>query len=82
MAFSGWAMGSGYAASMGADYAFPLSDHCDYPELLRLVEDISPELVFTTHVFADAFARDLKKRGFSASALGRHQSSLSEFASD
>ncbi|MDA4123844.1 MAG: exonuclease [Thaumarchaeota archaeon] len=79
IAFSGWAVGGGYSFSMGADYAFPLSDHCDYPELIRLVEAVSPELVYTTHGFAAEFASDLRKMGFSARTLSAYQSSLSDY---
>ncbi|MDG7007317.1 MAG: exonuclease [Nitrososphaerota archaeon] len=80
VAFSGWAMGSGYRYTMGADYSFPLSDHCDYQELLDLVQAVSPEMVYTTHGFAAEFASDLRKVGFSARPLGPYQSQLSEFS--
>jgi len=80
VAFSGWASAGGYARSIGADFAFPLSDHCDYPELLRLAREVSPEVVYTTHGFAEEFARELRRNGFSATSLGSHQSSLHEFA--
>lgn len=79
VAFSGWALGGGYRFSLAADYAFPLSDHCDYPELMKLVQDISPEMVYTTHGFAAEFASDLRKVGFSARTLAPYQSSLSEY---
>lgn len=81
IAFSGWALGGGFAPSMGADLAFPLSDHCDYPELVGLVESVSPEMVYTTHGFAAEFASDLRKMGFSARPLAPYQSSLSDFES-
>jgi putative mRNA 3-end processing factor len=80
MAFSGWALGSQYSRMLGADFAFPLSDHCDYSELLTLVEKVSPELVYTTHGFAKEFAHDLRGRGFAARPLGAYQSSLQEYA--
>lgn len=80
VAFSGWALSAGYRFSFNADYAFPLSDHCDYSELMKLVQDVSPEVVYTTHGFAAEFARDLRKVGFSAKALAPHQSSLSDYA--
>ncbi len=80
VAFSGWAMGAGYRYMMGADYSFPLSDHCDYQELLNLVQAVSPEMVYTTHGFAAEFASDLRKVGFSARPLGPYQSQLSEFS--
>lgn len=79
VAFSGWAMGQGYRYMMGADYSFPLSDHCDYRELLNLVQAVSPEMVYTTHGFAAEFAGDLRKLGFSARPLGAYQSSLSDY---
>lgn len=80
VAFSGWALGFGYRRSMGADYSFPLSDHCDYQELIDLVQAVSPEMVYTVHGFANEFARDLRKMGFSARPLSPYQSSLSDYA--
>lgn len=79
VAFSGWALGGGYSRAMGVDHAFPLSDHCDYPELIKLVEEVSPEMVFTTHGFAQEFARDLRRMGFSARTIAGYQSSLFDF---
>ncbi|MDG6988793.1 MAG: exonuclease [Nitrososphaerota archaeon] len=79
VAFSGWALGGGYKYTMGADYSFPLSDHCDYAELISLVQAVSPEMVYTVHGFAAEFARDLKKMGYSARPLAAYQSSLSDF---
>jgi putative mRNA 3-end processing factor len=79
VAFSGWALGPGYRYSMGADYSFPLSDHCDYQELIDLVQAVSPEMVYTVHGFATEFARDLRRMGFSARPLAPYQSSLGEF---
>jgi putative mRNA 3-end processing factor len=79
VAFSGWALGGGYRYSLSADYAFPLSDHCDYPELMKLVQEVSPEVVYTTHGFAAEFASDLRKVGFTARTLSPYQSSLYEY---
>ena len=79
VAFSGWALGQGYKFTMGADYSFPLSDHCDYQELLSLVRAVSPETVYTVHGFASEFAQDLRKLGFSARPLAPYQSSISDF---
>ena len=79
VAFSGWALGPGYRYTMGADYSFPLSDHCDYQELVNLVQAVSPEMVYTVHGFAAEFARDLRKMGFSARPLAAYQSSLSDY---
>ena len=79
VAFSGWATNDGYRFSMGADYAFPLSDHCDYAELMRLVQEVSPEVVYTTHGFAQEFARDLRRVGFTARTISAYQSSLFDY---
>ena len=79
VAFSGWALGAGYKYTMGADYSFPLSDHCDYQELVNLVQAVSPEMVYTVHGFAAEFAHDLRKMGFSARPLAAYQSSLSDY---
>jgi putative mRNA 3-end processing factor len=79
VAFSGWAIKGGYSSSLGADYSFPLSDHCDYSELIKLVEAVSPETVYTTHGFAAEFASDLRRMGFSAKTLSAYQSSLFDY---
>jgi len=79
IAFSGWAVRGGYSRSLGADYSFPLSDHCDYPELVKLVESVSPEIVYTTHGFAAEFAGDLRRMGFSARTISAYQSSLADY---
>lgn len=80
VAFSGWAVMPGYSRSVGSDFAFPLSDHCDYPELIKLVQEVSPEVVYTTHGFSREFASDLRRIGFDARPLAPHQSSITEFS--
>lgn len=79
VAFSGWASGEGYRRMIGSDHAFPLSDHCDYSELMKLVHDVSPEVVYTTHGFAVEFAADLRQEGYDAKPLSGYQSNLSDF---
>jgi len=81
-AFSGWAVEPGYGWFMGADYAFALSDHCDYNELLRLVREVSPETVYTTHGFTKEFARTLRGEGFDAKPLEGYQAALSDYRQD
>lgn len=80
-AFSGWAMDRGYGRFLGADYSFAVSDHCDYPELLRLVREVSPEVVYTTHGFTKEFAGALRREGFDAKPLDGYQAALSDFRS-
>jgi Cft2 family RNA processing exonuclease len=66
---TGWALDPGATCRYRCDAAFPLSDHADYPDLLRYVELIQPRLVLTLHGFAAAFAADLRARGVEAWAL-------------
>jgi putative mRNA 3-end processing factor len=76
--FSGWAVnGYGYRSY---DRAFPFSDHCDFNDLVELVEAVDPERVYTHHGFDEAFASYLSKElGFNARALKNNQSSLTDF---
>jgi putative mRNA 3-end processing factor len=68
--FTGWAIGSRYRYMMGLDYVMPLSDHCDYNELLAAVRQCRPEKVYTFHGFAKEFAEALLRIGFDAEAVG------------
>jgi Cft2 family RNA processing exonuclease len=80
LAFSGWAADPGYRYSLGADFAFPISDHCDHRELLELVREVSPEIVYTIHGFTAQFAAVLRKEGFEAKPLEDvEQAVLSEY---
>ncbi len=79
-AFSGWAVDEGYRHRRGVDRAFPLSDHCDFDELLSVVRAVDPDRVYTTHGFAEAFARHVvAETGIEATALKRGQATLDEF---
>lgn len=66
---SGWAQDPHFRALFGADFAFPLSDHCDFAELLEAVDEVAAEQVYTVHGFSEELARHLRKRGVRASAL-------------
>jgi DNA ligase-1 len=68
---TGWAMDPGAKFRYGCDAAFPLTDHADYPDLIRYVELVQPKLVLTLHGFAGAFAADLRERGYEAWALSQ-----------
>jgi len=67
---TGWAIDSGTIYRSRCDAAFPLSDHADFNDLLRLVELVQPRRVFTLHGFAREFAATLRARGVDALALG------------
>lgn len=77
--FSGWAINSGYVYRRGLDRGFPLSDHCDFSELVDLVETVDPEATYIHHGFADALAKALTRRGYQARALRRDQATLDAF---
>ncbi len=67
---TGWALDPGAIYRYQCDAAFPLSDHADFPDLLRFVEAVQPKRVLTLHGFAQDFARTLRERGLEAWALG------------
>jgi putative mRNA 3-end processing factor len=67
--FSGWAQSMKYSFGRRTDYSIPISDHCDYPELIRMVVQSGAEQVYTIHGFVNEFAEDLRKRGINAQPL-------------
>jgi len=75
--FSGWANSTKFRFSRGTDYSIPLSDHCDYNDLIKLVKQSEAEKVYTIHGFVEEFAEDLTHMGFSAQPL--RESSLDDF---
>ncbi len=66
---TGWALDAGAIHRLQVDAAFPLSDHADYNDLIKLVEAVQPKRVLTLHGFAQEFARDLRARSVEAWAL-------------
>jgi DNA ligase-1 len=68
---TGWALDPGATFRYQCDAAFPLSDHADYPDLLRFVELVAPKRVLTLHGFATDFARTLRDRGIEAWAINQ-----------
>lgn len=78
--FSGWAVDSSYRFARDLDRAFVLSDHCDFTELLGIVEAVDPDQVYTVHGFVEALATAIRSRlGVPAQALKAHQRTLGEF---
>lgn len=69
--FSGWATGNSYKYMTGLDYVMPLSDHCDYGELLAAVKQCRPDKVYTFHGFAAEFAKSLRQMGYDAEPIER-----------
>ena len=71
VAFSGWAGSDHPAGRRRADHVIPMSDHCDFGELVRAVRQSGAERVYTTHGFADEFSSHLKSIGIDAVPLCR-----------
>ena len=66
---SGWAKDTEFARLFGADATFDLSDHCDFDELMEVVERSGADTVYTVHGYTADFAKHLRKKGIHASAL-------------
>lgn len=69
-AVTGWALDSRNFHGAATAAAFPLSDHADFPSLLRYVELVQPKRVLTLHGYAKEFAATLRARGIEATPLG------------
>ncbi len=70
IAVTGWALDERYKFRTGVDYAFPLSDHADFDELLECVERVSPRQVYCWHG-QEPFVDELRRRGWDAYWLPR-----------
>ena len=77
--FSGWAQSKSFSFGRRADYSFPMSDHCDFAELVDMAVRSGAEQVYTIHGFVSEFAQHLQKLGISARPL-HESSSLDDFA--
>lgn len=69
--FSGWS-GSGHTPwRSSADHVIPMSDHCDFEELVSMVRSSGAKTVYTTHGFADEFSSHLRSIGIDAHPLSK-----------
>jgi putative mRNA 3-end processing factor len=75
--FSGWAQSSRFSFGRRTDYSIPMSDHCDFNELVDMVVQSGAEQVYTIHGFVDEFAEHLQKIGINAQPL--LENSLDDF---
>lgn len=66
---SGWMQVRGTRRRKGYDEGFVLSDHADWPGLLRTVEDSGAKRVLATHGHTDALLAHLQGQGIEAQAL-------------
>ncbi len=67
--FSGWAKSTKFAFGRGCDISIPLSDHCDFNDLMRVIIDSGAEKIYTVHGFVNEFASHLQRLGFDAQPL-------------
>lgn len=66
---SGWMRVRGNRRRRGFDRGFVLSDHADWPGLLRTIEATGARRVLATHGYADTLARYLRDLGLAAAPL-------------
>jgi DNA ligase-1 len=70
---TGWAVEPNCRYRYGADAAFPISDHADFPDLVEFVKRVNPRKVYTLHGFAADFASTLRDLGWDAQALSEEE---------
>jgi putative mRNA 3-end processing factor len=75
--FSGWAQSTKFSFGRRTDYSIPMSDHCDFNELVDMVIKSEAEQVYTIHGFVDEFAEHLRKIGIRSQPL--KENSLDNF---
>lgn len=75
--FSGWAKSTKFSFGRRTDYSIPMSDHCDFEELVSMVVQSGAEKVYTIHGFVEEFASHLRKIGIDSQPL--RENSLDDF---
>ncbi|HAU74071.1 MAG TPA: DNA ligase-associated DEXH box helicase, partial [Agrobacterium sp.] len=66
---SGWMMVRQRAKQGGVELPLVISDHCDWPELLETIKEISPQAVWVTHGREEALVRWCELQGIAAKPL-------------
>ena len=66
---SGWMQVRGTRKRKNLDQGFPLSDHADWQDLIRTVQETKASLVLTTHGNASTLARYLQEQKVKAYPL-------------
>ena len=66
---SGWMQIRARARQRQVELPLIISDHCDWPELLQTIEEVSPKEVWVTHGREDALMYQANLMGFKARAL-------------
>ncbi|MFY7818335.1 MAG: MBL fold metallo-hydrolase RNA specificity domain-containing protein [Akkermansiaceae bacterium] len=63
---TGWALNPGARFRYGCDAAIPLSDHADFPDLLRTAEIVNAARIITVHGSTRELATSLRALNFNA----------------
>lgn len=66
---SGWMLVRGVRRRRAADRGFVLSDHIDWPDLLRTIEESGAETVWATHGFTETLVAYLREQGKASEIL-------------
>ncbi len=69
---SGWMRVRGIRRRKSVDRGFVLSDHVDFPALLKTIEETGAEHVIATHGYTDALVALMKERGKQTSVFSTH----------
>jgi putative mRNA 3-end processing factor len=69
---SGWMRVRGTRRRKGYDRGFVLSDHADWPALLRTIEETGAARVLATHGYTEELARFLREQGREVGVLATH----------
>ena len=67
---SGWMRLRGNRRRRNLDRGFVISDHADWPDLLRSIDECGARRVIATHGDSAALVRTLGERGIAAGELG------------
>ena len=63
---TGWALQPSARFRYGTDAAIPLSDHADFPDLLRTAEIVKPQRIITVHGYTRELATSLRAKNYQA----------------
>ena len=66
---SGWMRIRGSRRRRGYNRGFSLSDHADWPSLLRTVKETGAKMVYATHGYSEILSRSLQESGIEAATL-------------
>ncbi|MEM5844091.1 MAG: MBL fold metallo-hydrolase [Candidatus Aenigmatarchaeota archaeon] len=72
---TGWALFRNYGVE-----TFPISDHCDFEQLMLFIQEVKPKKVICVHGYAKDLAYEIRKRlKIQAQFLGKGQKVLLDF---